>query len=91
LTGAHTSYAVRDFAAFPLDQFPTGGREPILACGNAHGMNHADAVNVLYADKTVRTFTIEQEVERGTLEAGATLLPVGPDSPLADLRKLRAD
>jgi hypothetical protein len=91
LTAAHSAYAVRDFAAHPLVRFPTGGDEPILACDNAHAMNHDGATNVLYADKTVRTFLIEQEIARGRVPAGTTNLILGPESPLPDLRKLRAD
>ncbi|MEW6072703.1 MAG: hypothetical protein AB1726_08955 [Planctomycetota bacterium] len=82
-------YAVRDFAAHPLVRFPCGGDEPIAGCANARGRNHAGATNVLYADKTVRTLLVATEIEKGTLPAGATTLPVGPASPLADLKKLR--
>ena len=91
LTGEHSAYAVRDFRNHPLDKFPTGGDEPILACDNAHGMNHEDAVNVLYADKTVRRFLLEQEIEGGRLPEDATTIVVGPESAIPDLRKLLAD
>lgn len=84
-----SGYAGRDLAAFPLARFPTGGKEILMACDNAHGMNHAGVMNALYADGSVKTFSLRQEIEVGTLPAGATTIPVGPDSPLPDLRKLK--
>ena len=45
--------------------------------------------NALFADGSVRTYSLRQEIEAGTLPAGATTIPVGPESPLADLRKLK--
>ncbi len=91
LTGEHSAYAVRDFRSHPLEKFPTGGDEPILACDNAHGMNHAAAVNVLYADRTVRRFLLGREIEAGRLPEDATTIVVGPESSIPDLRKLLAD
>ena len=91
LTSRHTAYAVRDFEAFPLEKFPCGGDEPLISCDNADALNHDGATNVLYAEKTVRTFLLPQEIERGRVPAGTTHLVVGPDSPFPDLRKLLAD
>ena len=91
LTGAHSAYAGRDLAAFPLERFPTRGDEPLMACDNAAGMNHAGVMNVLYADGSIKTFQLDQEIERGRLGPDAAVIPVGPDSPLPDLRKLTLD
>ena len=85
------SYAVRDFAAYPLPRFPTGGGEPILACDNATGLNHPGVMNILFADKSVHTLVLEQEIARGRVPADSVTIVVGPDSPLPDLQKLRVD
>ncbi|MCH7572771.1 MAG: hypothetical protein IH891_07635, partial [Planctomycetes bacterium] len=47
ITGDHSAYAGRDNANHPLPRFPTSGEEPLIACDNAHGMNHAGVLNVL--------------------------------------------
>jgi prepilin-type processing-associated H-X9-DG protein len=88
-----SAYAGRDTAAFPLARFPAGGdeREPLIACDNARGLNHAGVMNVLYSDGSVETLVLEQEIGRGRLPAGALTIPVGNDSPLPELRKLVAD
>jgi len=89
--GPETSaYACRDMQTHPLQRFPSGGEnnEPLLACDNANGMNHDGVMNVLYTDGTVLTLHIAREIELGRLPAGTTLIEVGPDSPLEDLRKL---
>lgn len=84
-----SAYAGRDLAAFPLARFPTSGQEILMACDNAQGMNHDGVMNALYADGSVKTFSLREELEAGKLAAGAASIPVGPDSPLEDLRKLR--
>jgi prepilin-type processing-associated H-X9-DG protein len=89
LGDADSGYAGRDLAAFPLPRFPTSGQEILMACDNAHGMNHAGVMNALYADGSVRTFSLEQEIAAGVLPAGATTIEVGPSAVLADLQKLR--
>jgi len=93
LTGADSGYAVRDLVAFPLPRFPAGGSasEALAACDNARGLNHAGCMNVLYTDGSVRTFTLAQEIERGTLPPGTRTIPVGPGSPLPELRVLSPD
>ena len=93
LTGADSAYAARDVAAFPLAKLPSGGAElePLVACDNAHGLNHAGCTNVLYSDGTVVTLLLAQEIERGHLPADAKTIPVGKGSPIADLRKLTQD
>jgi len=89
LDEGHSAYAGRDLAAFPLPGFPTSGREILMACDNAGGMNHDGVMNALYADGSVKTFSLSAEIEGGALPAGAASIPVGPDSPIPDLRKLR--
>jgi len=89
LSSADTAYAVRDLAAFPLEKFPCGGREPLAACDDARGANHAEGANVLFADGSVELFTLEQEIASGRLPAGTLALPVGPASPIPELAKLR--
>jgi hypothetical protein len=93
LTAASSAYAGRDNAQAPLGDFPAGGDalEPLVACDDALGMNHAGVLNVLYSDGTVRTIELAREIERGTLPASTTNVPVGPGSPLVELRKLVGD
>lgn len=90
LTGAASAYAARDTLAFPLAKFPSGGAEiePLVACDNARGLNHEGCMNVLYSDGSVVTLFLSQEIEEGRLPAGSITIPVGPDSPIPDLRKL---
>ena len=93
LTGADSAYAARDHVKFPLPKFPSGGPEiePLVACDNEHGLNHKGCMNVLYSDGSVVTLFLEEEIERGNLPAGSRTIPVGEDSPIADLRKLTRD
>lgn len=90
--GTDTPYAARDTAAFPLARFPSGGAElePLAACDGGDHLPHAEGVNVLYSDGSVRTLLLEREIELGHLAPGSTRIPVGPDSPVPDLRKLVA-
>ena len=90
--GDWSAYAVRDLEAYPLEQFPSGGREPepLLACDNANGMNHAGLLNLLRADGSIVTYDLAEEIAQGRLPAGSEHIQVGPDSPYAELRKLRA-
>jgi hypothetical protein len=93
LTGADSAYAARDTVGFPLAKFPSGGSEiePLVACDNAHGMNHRDCMNVLYSDGSVVTLFLAEEIEAGRLPAGTKTISVGKESPIPDLRKLAAD
>jgi hypothetical protein len=93
LTEADSAYAARDVEAFPLAKFPSGGPElePLVACDNADGLNHAGCTNVLYSDGTVVTLLLAQEIERGHVPADAKTIKVGKGSPIADLRKLTQD
>lgn len=87
-----SAYAVRDFEAHPLAQFPSGGPEPepLIACDNAHGQNHAGLTNLLRSDGSIVTYDLQREVDEGRVPVGTRTLVVGPDSPLPELRKLRA-
>ncbi|MEM7305513.1 MAG: H-X9-DG-CTERM domain-containing protein [Planctomycetota bacterium] len=91
LTGAHSAYAGRDLAAFPLERFPTRGTEPLISCDNAHGMNHDGVMNVLFADGSIKTFQLQQEIAEGRLVEGSTVIPVGANSTVDDLRMLTSD
>ena len=93
LPPAASAYAGRDTARFPLTKFPSGGAElePLIACDNAHGLNHEGCMNVLFSDGSVVTLLLEQEIERGIVAPGTTTLVVGPDSPVPELRKLVGD
>ena len=88
-----SAYAARDTAAHPLAKFPSGGAEieAIVACDDAHGMNHPGALNVLFSDGTVHTYELERLIRDGTLPAGTTTIAVGPASPLPELQKLAGD
>ncbi len=90
--GTESAYARRDTLAFPLARFPSGGAElePLAACDGGARLPHAEGVNVLYSDGSVRTLLTQHEVELGHLAPGATRIPVGPQSPVPDLRKLIA-
>lgn len=90
---ASSAYAGRDVANHPLAKFPSGGAEieTLIACDDAGGMNHDGALNVLLSDGTVKTLLLDQLIEEGRLPADATNIPVGPDSPLEELRVLVAD
>jgi len=89
-TPGSTAYAGRDMARFPLAKFPSGGDElePLVACDDSQGWNHDGVVNVLYSDGSVVTLSLERLLEQGRVPPGTTALPVGPASPLDDLRKL---
>ncbi len=88
-----SAYAGRNTRDFPLAKFPSGGAEiqALVACDDAHGMNHEGALNVLYSDGSVRTLQLASLIADGTLPAGTTTIPVGPDSPIPELRTLAGD
>lgn len=92
LTEDDTAYAARDARRFPLAKFPSGGSElePIAACDGARGPNHAGCINLLQSDGSVVTLELATLIARGLLPPGADAIPVGPDSPLPELRKLVA-
>lgn len=81
LSGECSAYAARDSARAPLPSFPTSGREALVACDCAHGMNHARYANVLCADGSIVTLDIEKLKREGVLPPEATRIPIGPDAP----------
>ena len=93
LTGASSAYAGRDAVECPLDKFPAGGpdNQALIACDNAIGMNHDGVMNVLYTDGTIKTLELARLIESGIVPVGSTSIPIGPDSPIEDLRHLSAD
>jgi len=93
LTPRSSAYAGRDSLNHPLSKFPSGGPEVevLIACDNAAGSNHEGALNVLYSDRTVRTFELEKLLAAERVPAESDRILVGPDSPLEELRVLLAD
>jgi hypothetical protein len=93
LSGADSAYAGRDVEHHPLAKFPSGGaeNEVLAACDNARGLNHGGCMNVLYSDGSVVTISLAQEIAAGRLAPDARTIPVGPSSPLPELRVLVAD
>jgi prepilin-type processing-associated H-X9-DG protein len=83
-------FAARDLARHPLANFPNSGSEPLVACDDPRGANHAGVVNALFADGSIVVYELAAEVERGVLPAGATTIPVGAGSPFPALAQLRA-
>ena len=93
LNGSHSAYAGRNARSHPLSSYPYGGRDvgPVVACDNAGGMNHDGVMNALFSDGSIRTYVIEELIERGELEAGTTTIEIGPDCAIEDLRVLTKD
>lgn len=83
------SYAGRDTIAFPLRKDKLDN-EVIASDDNWYGgagrPNHGDIVNIVYADLhiSVKKFADHKDA----LPEGQDWLPVGPDSPDEDLKKL---
>lgn len=89
--GASSSYAGRDVENHPLASFPGPGTEPIVACDNHDGTNHADVTNVLMSDGSIVSLELATEIELGNLPEGTERIVVGPDALLPELRKLSLD
>ncbi|HED65398.1 MAG TPA: hypothetical protein ENJ09_07570 [Planctomycetes bacterium] len=85
-----SAYAGRDPIGSPIEKFPAGGpaASALAACDNQAGCNHPGILNVLYTDRTVRTFELAALLRRGEVPPGTEHLIVGPDSPLSGLRVL---
>ena len=54
-------------------------------------MNFETTTLGLYGDGSVQTFEIELLKEEGVLDPEEEYLPVGPESPVEDLRKISLD
>lgn len=94
LSDKSSAYAARDVRSFPFATYPAGGPDSVAvcACDNVEGsMNHPGLLNVLYSDGSIRTYVLAEMVERGQLAPGTTVVTVGPDSPIPDLRALTVD
>ncbi|MBC8451253.1 MAG: prepilin-type N-terminal cleavage/methylation domain-containing protein [Planctomycetes bacterium] len=89
VTGEYSSYAGRDCEEYPLRSM--NGKEPLVADDNDGGGNHRTTTNVLYGDGAVNTFELALEQEKGNVGPDEEWVPVGPDSPIADLAKLVLD
>jgi prepilin-type processing-associated H-X9-DG protein len=90
VTDDWTAYAARDVERAPLASLPGRNTEALVACANHGGPNHPSGVtNVLFADGSVVTYEVAVEVSHGRLPEGSEFVPVGPESPLAELRSLR--
>lgn len=94
LSDASSAYAARDARTHPFEAYPEGGPglAAVVACDNVGGtLNHRGLMNVLYSDGSIRTFVLDELIERGTLPPGTSVLVPGPRSPIADLRVLTVD
>jgi prepilin-type N-terminal cleavage/methylation domain-containing protein len=91
IDGTYSSYAGRDCAHFPLRKFPGSGKEAILADDNDPDMNHPGTTLVLMADGSIERYEVAKLKESGVLGPDDVHLPVGPDSPIEELRKLSLD
>jgi len=82
------SYAGRDVENYPINK----NKEDeivIAADDNDFRQNHKFSTNYLYADGATREFDIKDFAEE--LAEGEDWIPVGPDSPVEELQKLRID
>ncbi len=86
ITSADTDFAGRSAEHYSRRMF-TSGHEPLLATDNEHGNTYRDGtVLVLYGGGAVRSISRDDIPEaRGNPDY---VIEVGPDSPVADLRKL---
>jgi len=91
IDGEYSAYAGRNMKEHPLRKFPGSGKEVLVADDNEPEMNHRTTTVVLFADGSVGTYELKDLHENGTLAAEQEVLPVGPDSPIEELRKLTLD
>jgi hypothetical protein len=78
----------RNTKEFPLRKFPGSGKDPLIADDNDPEMNHSTTTCVLMADGTVTTYELLDLHKKGLLAEEEKTLPVGPESPVEELRKL---
>jgi prepilin-type N-terminal cleavage/methylation domain-containing protein len=94
INGNYSAYAGRDCKQFPLRKFPGSDKDPIIADdneGDGTEGNHRTTTCVLYASGAVGTFEIFELQEKGVVDKETSVLVVGPDSPVEELRKLSLD
>jgi prepilin-type N-terminal cleavage/methylation domain-containing protein len=89
--GSYSAYAGRNMKEYPLRKFPGSAKEALVADDNDPEGNHRTTTLVLFADGSVGTFELRDEIKKGTLTEDDPTLVVGPDSPIDELRKLSAD
>jgi hypothetical protein len=81
----------RDLERFPLDGVFGIGTDPLAACDARTAEHDRDVVHVLYSDGSIKGLALADLKARGEVPADTRELVVGPDSPVADLRKLARD
>ena len=91
LDGTSSGYAGRDQAGWPVATLPSTRTEPLVACDNATGANHADVTNVLMGDGSILSLELENEIANGNVPEGTERFVVGPDADLPELSKLSLD
>jgi len=84
-------YAGRDNSRYFRKVFPFRASDVIAADGNLGHQNHPDITHVLYGDGSVRSFSLSELKSIGKVAQDSEYLVVGEDSPIADLRMLKAD
>ena len=84
------AFVVGDFEALGLGEFPSGGiyLRAIVACPSKPKLSHAGRLNVLYNDGSVKALELKRLIEKGLLPADAQSIPLGPESPIEELRVL---
>ena len=91
LDGTCSSYAGRNCKDFPLRKFPGSGKEALVADDNDPEKNHRHTTCVLFADGSVQTYEMSDLKKNGVVGEDETVLVVGPESPIEELRKLSLD
>ena len=89
IDGSYSAYAGRDCKNNPLRKL--SGKQILIATDNDPEMNFETTTLGLYGDGSVQTFEIELLKEEGVLDPEEEYLPVGPESPVEDLRKISLD
>jgi hypothetical protein len=89
--GTYSAYAGRNMKEHPLRKFPGGPKEALVADDNDPDMNHRTTTVVLFADGSPSTFELSELIKSGVLHEDQKTLPVGPDSPVDELRTLSID
>ncbi|MFT7540478.1 MAG: prepilin-type processing-associated H-X9-DG protein [Gammaproteobacteria bacterium] len=79
-------FVLRDIEAHPLESFPSGGGIPILTCPQSGHEGHKGILNVLFADGSVRTLSLELLKEQGHIPVDTTDITPGPNSTVSLLR-----
>jgi prepilin-type N-terminal cleavage/methylation domain-containing protein len=79
------SYAGRDAIHFRIDK-NKGSEEVVASDDNDNRANHAHITNIVYADAHVGTIDVKDY--KAELPENAEFIPVGPESPDPDLKKL---